>query len=155
MNLQQLEYIIAVDKYRHFAKAADKSFVTQPTLSMMIQKLEGELGIKIFDRTRQPVVPTKDGEEVIRRAKLIVAEASRLKEFADELKGEISGEVHIGIIPTLAPYLLPRFLAAFSAKYPNLRIYIKEMVTDDIIRHLNHGDLDIALCFARGTSFVL
>ncbi len=145
MNFQQLEYIIAVDKYRHFAKAAEKSFVTQPTLSMMIQKLEIELGIKIFDRTRQPVVPTKDGEEVIRRAKLIVAEASRLKEFADELKGEISGEVHIGIIPTLAPYLLPRFLASFSAKYPNLRIFIKEMVTDDIIRHLNHGDIDMGL----------
>ncbi len=145
MNLQQLEYIVAVDKHRHFAKAADSSFVTQPTLSMMIQKLEDELGVKIFDRKKQPVEPTKEGEEIILRAKKVLAEAGHLKEYAAELKGEITGELHLGIIPTLAPYLLPLFLKPFSQKYPHLKIYIKEMVTNDIIAKLKTGDLDMGL----------
>jgi len=145
MNLQQLEYIVAVEKHRHFAKAADASFVTQPTLSMMIQKLEDELGVKIFDRKKQPVEPTKEGEEIILRAKQVLAEVGHLKEYAAELKGEITGELHLGIIPTLAPYLLPLFLKPFSQKYPHLKIYIKEMVTNDIIAKLKTGDLDMGI----------
>jgi LysR family hydrogen peroxide-inducible transcriptional activator len=145
MNLQQLEYIVAVEKHRHFAKAADASFVTQPTLSMMIQKLEDELGVKIFDRKKQPVEPTKEGEEIIMRAKQVLAEVGHLKEYAAELKGEITGELHLGIIPTLAPYLLPLFLKPFSQKYPHLKIYIKEMVTNDIIAKLKTGDLDMGI----------
>ena len=145
MNLQQLEYIVAVEKHRHFARAADSSFVTQPTLSMMIQKLEEELGVKIFDRKKQPVEPTREGEEIILRAKKVLAEVGHLKEFASELKGEITGELHLGIIPTLAPYLLPLFLKPFSQQYPNLQIYIKEMVTNDIIAKLKTGDLDMGL----------
>jgi LysR family transcriptional regulator, hydrogen peroxide-inducible genes activator len=109
MNIQQLEYIVAVDNYRHFAKASAKSFVTQPTLSAMIQKLEDELSIRIFDRSKQPVVPTHDGEEIIRRAKQILVEVNGLKNFASELKDGTAGELHLGIIPTLAPYLLPFF----------------------------------------------
>lgn len=145
MNIQQLEYIIAVDRYRHFAKAAEKSFITQPTLSMMIQKLENELDVKIFDRAKQPVIPTKEGVEIILRAQQIIAEVSRLKDFTNELKGEIAGEIRLGIIPTLAPYLLPLFLKSFTIKYPHLKIYIKEMVTDDIVVKLKTGDLDMAL----------
>jgi LysR family hydrogen peroxide-inducible transcriptional activator len=145
MNLQQLEYIVAVEKHRHFAKAADASFVTQPTLSMMIQKLEDELGVKIFDRKKQPVEPTKEGEEIILRAKQVLAEVGYLKEFTAELQGEITGELHLGIIPTLAPYLLPLFLKPFSQKYPHLKIYIKEMVTNDIIAKLKTGDLDMGI----------
>ncbi|MFC5270850.1 hydrogen peroxide-inducible genes activator [Adhaeribacter terreus] len=145
MNLQQLEYIVAVEKHRHFARAADASFVTQPTLSMMIQKLEDELGVKIFDRKKQPVEPTREGEEIILRAKQVLAEVGYLKEYAVELKGEITGELHLGIIPTLAPYLLPLFLKPFSQKYPNLKIYIKEMVTNDIIAKLKTGDLDMGI----------
>jgi LysR family hydrogen peroxide-inducible transcriptional activator len=145
MNLQQLEYIVAVEKYRHFARAADACFVTQPTLSMMIQKLEDELGVKIFDRKKQPIEPTKEGEEIILRAKQVLSEAAHLKEFAQELKGEITGELHLGIIPTLAPYLLPLFLKPFSQKYPDLKIYIKEMVTNDIIAKLKTGDLDLGI----------
>lgn len=146
MNLQQLEYILSVNTYRHFAKAAEKCFVTQPTLSMMIQKLEEELGLKIFDRSSQPVVPTKEGEEIIRRAKLIITQAEHLKNYAGELRGELSGEFRLGIIPTLAPYLLPLFLKSFHEKYPDLKIYVKEMITDDIIEKLNHGELDAGLC---------
>jgi LysR family hydrogen peroxide-inducible transcriptional activator len=146
MNLQQLEYIIAVDAYRHFAKAAEKCFVTQPTLSMMIQKLEEELDLKIFDRSVQPVVPTKEGEEVIQRAKRIITQTNHLKNYANELKGNISGELRLGIIPTLAPYLLPLFLTSFHAKYPQLKIFMKEMITDDIIKKLTNGELDAGLC---------
>lgn len=145
MNLQQLEYIIAVDNYRHFAKAAEKSFVTQPTLSMMVHKLEEELGIKLFDRSRQPVMPTREGEEVIKRAKAVMAQVKHLKDYSKELMGGISGELHLGIIPTLAPYLLPLFLKSFHAKHPLLKIFIKEMVTDEIIEKLKHGRLDMGL----------
>src|SRR6478609_1171582 len=122
MNFHQLEYIIAIDTYRHFAKAAEKTFVTQPTLSMMVQKLEEELGIRIFDRSKQPVVPTPEGIEVIVRARQIMADVSRLKEFSRQLKHEISGEMKLAVIPTLAPYLLPLFLKSFAEKYPLLKI---------------------------------
>jgi LysR family transcriptional regulator, hydrogen peroxide-inducible genes activator len=145
MNFQQLEYIIAVDTHRHFAKAAEKTFVTQPTLSMMIQKLEEELGLRIFDRSKQPVKPTQEGEEVIARAKQIVADVNRLKEFAKVLKHEISGELKLAVIPTLAPYLLPLFLKAFVEKHPLLKINIRELVTNDIITSLKNGDIDIGL----------
>jgi LysR family hydrogen peroxide-inducible transcriptional activator len=145
MNLQQLEYIIAVDTHRHFAKAAEASFVTQPTLSMMIQKLEEELGIKIFDRSRQPVVPTEAGEAAIRQAKIILLEAGRLKEMVNEIKGELKGELKLGIIPTVAPYLLPLFLNRFVKKYPLLRIKISELTTAQIIDKLKNQQLDAAV----------
>ncbi len=145
MNLQQLEYVIAVDKHRHFAKAAAACFITQPNLSMMIQKLEEELGVKIFDRSRKPVIATKEGEEIISRAKDLLAKSQSLKTYAAELKGEITGELHLGIIPTLAPYLLPLFLKTFTQSYPTLKIFIKEMVTNDIIEQLLAGNLDIGL----------
>ena len=145
MNIQQLEYIIAVDTYRHFAKAADTCFVTQPTLSMMIQKLEEELNLKLFDRKQKPIIPTREGEEIIKRAKIIIADIDRLKDFATECKGEISGELHLGIIPTLAPYLLPLFLTSFTKKFPALKIFIKEMITDDILTKLKSGELDMGL----------
>ena len=145
MNLQQLEYIIAVDQYRHFARAAEKTFVTQPTLSMMIKKLEEELDIVIFDRNKHPVTPTREGEEVIRRARAMVAEANSLKAYSKELKGEITGELRLAIIPTLAPYLLPLFVKAFTTKYPDLNLYVHEMVTDEIISKLKSGDIDMGL----------
>ena len=145
MNLQQLEYIVAVDRLRHFAKAAQSSFVTQPTLSMMVQKLEEELGVRIFERGRKPVVPTREGEEVIRRARQILADVGNLREYTASLSGEISGELRLGIIPTLAPYLLPLFLKHFSEAYPKLKIYIKEAITDDIIRLLHRGEMDMGL----------
>ncbi len=145
MTLQQLEYVLAVDNYRQFALAAEKSFVTQPTLSMMLKKLEDELGIKIFDRSKQPVVPTREGAEVIRRARKVLAEAQHLQQFARELKGELTGELHLGIIPTLAPYLLPLFLKSFTQKHPGLKIFIREMITNEIISKLKSGELDMGL----------
>lgn len=145
MNLAQLEYIIAVDNHRHFVTAAQKCFVAQATLSMMIKKLEDELDVKIFDRSKQPVKPTKEGEEVIIRARQIIAETEALKKYAKELRGEITGELHLGIIPTLAPYLLPLFLKKFLIRFPQLRIFIKELVTEEIISKLKSGELDIGI----------
>lgn len=145
MTLQQLEYVLAVDNYRHFALAAEKTFVTQPTLSMMIKKLEDELDIRIFDRSKQPVTPTREGAEIIRRARKVLAEANHLQEFARELKGKITGELHLGIIPTLAPYLLPLFIKSFTRKHPSLKIVIREMITNEIIDKLKAGELDMGL----------
>ena len=145
MNTQQLEYIIAVDSCRHFVKASEKCFVTQATLSMMIKKLEDELSIKIFDRSRQPVVPTEIGKKVIAQAKIILQETNRLKEIVQEDHGKLSGELRIGIIPTLAPYLLPLFMTSFLNKYPSVRLKISELTTEDIIHKLEQHNLDAGI----------
>ena len=145
MNTQQLEYIIAVDSCRHFVKASEKCFVTQATLSMMIKKLEEELSIKIFDRSRQPVVPTEIGKKVIAQAKIILQETNRLKEIVQEDHGKLSGELRIGIIPTLAPYLLPLFMTSFLNKYPSVRLKISELTTEDIIHKLEQHNLDAGI----------
>ena len=145
MNIQQLEYIIALDECRHFSKASEKCFVTQATLSMMIKKLEAELNIRIFDRSRMPVVPTQTGTKIIAQAKVILQESSRLKEIASEEQGQLSGELRIGIILTLAPYLLPLFLKSFLKKYPTVSIKISELTTNHIVRKLEQHDLDVAL----------
>ena len=145
MNLQQLDYIIAVDTFRHFAKAAEKSFVTQATLSMMIQKLETELGVKIFDRSRQPVTPTEIGKKIIEQARKIVSEAGQLKEIINLEKGDVAGELKVGIIPTLAPYLLPLFLKEFSDTYPQVKLNISEHTTTTIIQKLKSGLLDAGI----------
>ena len=145
MNLQQLEYIVAIDRHRHFVTAAGKCFVTQATLSMMIKKLEEELNVKIFDRSKQPVVPTEAGTAVIAQAKIILQQAKHLKEIIHELKGELKGELKIGIIPTVAPYLLPLFLNRFLKKYPLLKIKITELTTEQIIEKLKHHHLDAGI----------
>lgn len=145
MNLQQLEYIIAVDNTRHFLRAAENCFVTQATLSMMIQKLENELGVKIFDRSKQPVKPTAIGEKIISQARRIVSEAARMKEIIKEERGEISGELRIAIIPTLAPYLLPLFLKDFTSKYKKVKLIISEQTTANIIENLKIGKLDAGI----------
>lgn len=145
MNIQQLEYVIAVDTYRHFVKAAEKCFVTQATLSMMIKKLEEELDVKIFDRSRQPVVPTEIGIKIIAQAKIIVRENNRLKEMVHEEQGELKGELRIGIIPTLAPYLLPLFMNSFLKKYPSVKLKISEFTTNQIIHKLEQHGLDAGL----------
>ncbi len=141
MTFVQLEYVVALDRYRHFASAAANCFVTQPTLSMQIHKLEEELGIKIFDRSKQPVIPTEAGAEVIEHAKKIIAERDELHEMIHTKKGVISGELRVGIIPTLAPYLLPLFVHRFTEKYPNVKLIINEMMTDLIINRLREGTI--------------
>ncbi|MEZ4967304.1 MAG: LysR substrate-binding domain-containing protein [Saprospiraceae bacterium] len=145
MNLQQLEYILAVDAQRHFAKAAEQCHVTQPTLSMMIQKLEDEVGVKIFDRSRQPVVPTQAGEKLIEQARVVLRETERFREIAREEDESLIGELRIGIIPTLSPYLLPLFLQSFMQQYPGIRLKINERTTSVLVESLHKGLLDAAI----------
>lgn len=145
MNLQQLEYIVALDAHRHFAKAAEQCFVTQPTLSMMIGKLEEEVGVKIFDRSRQPVVPTLAGTALIAQARAILREAERFKEIGLEQESSLKGDLRIGIIPTLSPYLLPLFLQSFMENYPEIRLRISERTTSVLIEDMHKGLLDAAI----------
>jgi LysR family hydrogen peroxide-inducible transcriptional activator len=144
MNLQQLEYIVALDIHRNHAKAADHCHVTQPTLSMMVKKLEVELGVKIFDKA-QPLKPTKSGEIIISRARQILQEIKNLKEFIRNEKDSIEGDFRLGVIPTLAPYLLPRFLNDFLQKHPGTSFTVIELQTEDIIRMLKTNRLDVAI----------
>jgi LysR family hydrogen peroxide-inducible transcriptional activator len=145
MTLTQLEYIISVDNTRHFAKAAALCYVTQPTLSMQIQKLEEELGVQIFDRSKQPVVPTQAGAEIIAQARKAVAECNGVLEVVQTQKGILHGQLQVGIIPTLAPYLLPLFIPAFTQKYPQVKLIVNELTTDLIIARLREGRIDAGI----------
>jgi LysR family transcriptional regulator, hydrogen peroxide-inducible genes activator len=145
MNLQQLEYILAVDTHKHFSAAANKCHVTQPTLSMMIQKLEDELDVKIFDRTKQPVQTTIIGQAVIEQARMILGEVANLKNTVAQQKGTLTGELRIGIIPTIAPYLLPLFLTGFLKKHSGLKLKISELTTDQIIEKLSTQVIDAGI----------
>ncbi len=145
MTFVQLEYIVAVDTWRHFAVAAENCFVTQPTLSMQVQKLEEELDMKIFDRSKQPVKPTEAGIEIIEQARKILSEKNFLLETIQQKKGVLTGELRIGIIPTLAPYLLPLFIQPFAKKYPSVRLVVHEMMTELIISRLREGKIDAGI----------
>lgn len=145
MNLQQLEYIIAVDNHRHFARAAEACHITQATLSMMIKKLEQELEITIFDRSKHPVLPTEIGKTILGQAQVILRESQKMVQLAGEVKTEFRGELKMGIIPTLAPYLLPLFLESFLKKYPLIKLQVVELNTDQIIRQLTGGRLDVGI----------
>ncbi len=137
-----MQYVVAVDTYRHFATAAEKSFVSQPTLSMQLKKMEEELGLVIFDRSRQPVVPTEAGRKVIEQCRLVLQEAERIYRIAQEAKDEISGEFRIGIIPTVAPYLLPLFAGKFKRQFPQIHLIVQEIVTEQIEELLQKDLLD-------------
>ena len=145
ITLTQLEYIVAIDEYRHFATAAEKCFVTQPTLSMQIKKLEDELGVIIFDRSRQPVVPTDLGAKLIEQARMTLSATQRIKEIIQEEQQEVEGTLKIGIIPTLAPYLLPGFIGPYIRKYPAVKVEVEELVSEEIIRRLKRDILDVGL----------
>jgi LysR family transcriptional regulator, hydrogen peroxide-inducible genes activator len=145
MTFVQLEYIVAVDTFRHFAKAAAHCFVTQPTLSMQLQKLEEELGLKLFDRSKQPVVPTTAGQAVIEQARKILGEKAMIDEIVQQKKGSVSGELRLGIIPTLAPYLLPLFVQQFTCKYPDVKLVVSELITDHLLDRLKEGRIDAAV----------
>ena len=145
MTLTQLGYIVAVDKHKNFGLAAQNCHVTQPTLSMQIQKLEDEIGLILFDRSEQPVKTTKAGENLIQQAKIILREAGKFDELVLEEKDETRGEIHIGVIPTLAPYLMPLFIKDFIKQNPNLKIVIEELQTSQILQKLDDSELDLGL----------
>ncbi|MBO9619253.1 MAG: LysR family transcriptional regulator [Niabella sp.] len=145
MTLQQIEYINAVDIHRNFIKAAEACFITQPTLSMQIQKLEEELGVKIFDRSKLPVVPTPVGQGVLEHARRLLHARNELNRYIEDQKGKLSGQLRIGIIPTLAPYLLPIFVPAFIKKYPEIKLIIHELITENIVRSLKEEKIDAGI----------
>lgn len=144
-SLIQLEYIVAVDKHRHFGKAADECHVTQPTLSMQIQKVEEEIGYPIFDRLKKPIMPTDKGQKFIAQAKVLLHEHHKLMDLSKHQSGEISGDLRLGVIPTIAPYLLPLFLESFSKQYPKVHLNIDEMKTEDILSKLRADEIDAGI----------
>lgn len=145
MTLTQLEYTVALDTWRHFVLASEKCHVTQPTLSMQVLKLEEELGVKIFDRTRQPVIPTEIGERIIAQARIVLREAAAIRELIAEQQNTMAGEIRMGIIPTLAPYLLPHLFKAIRGQYPNVTLTVKESITEDLLHELKTNRLDCAI----------
>jgi LysR family hydrogen peroxide-inducible transcriptional activator len=145
MTLTQLNYIIAVDRCRNFAQAAKECFVTQPTLSMQIQKLEDYLQIIIFDRSKSPVEPTPMGRRVLENARKVMQGAQELEELSKSLRGEVSGEFLLAVIPTLAPYVLPLFVQKFVEEFPHVELKIFENQTDEIIKLLKEGKIDGAI----------
>lgn len=145
ITLTQLEYIAAVDTYRHFGKAAEACFITQPTLSMQIKKLEEDLEIIIFDRSKQPLIPTDVGSRIIEQARVVLSQADEINNIVKDHKNQVSGMLRIGIIPTLAPYLLPIFVGNYKKKYPNIFIKIVEATTENIIELLNKDLIDVGI----------
>ena len=145
MTITQLKYVLAVAEHKNFTLAAEKCFVTQPTLSMQIQKIEEELSILIFDRSKKPIQLTDIGQKIVNQAKNIVNEAGRIQDIVEQQKGFIGGDFRLGIIPTIMPTLLPMFLNNFIKKYPKVKLIIEELNTDEIIIKLNNGHLDAAI----------
>nr|WP_321236890.1 LysR substrate-binding domain-containing protein [uncultured Psychroserpens sp.] len=145
MTITQLHYVLAIAEHKNFTKAAEKCFVTQPTLSTQIQKLEDELDIQIFDRSKKPIELTDVGHKIVQQAKNIVDESDRIQDIVDQQKGFIGGEFRIGIIPTVMPTLLPMFLKNFIKKYPKVKLKIEELTTEEIITRINDGHLDAAI----------
>ncbi|MBW2383777.1 MAG: LysR family transcriptional regulator [Deltaproteobacteria bacterium] len=145
VTLTQLEYLIAVDDHRHFGKAARACHVTQPTLSMQLQKLEDELGVIVFDRSRSPALPTQDGARILEQARQVLRESRRLEEVARRTRDELAGDFRLAVIPTISTYLLPLFLESFTHDYPSVNLVLEETKTDDIIERLKDGEVDAGL----------
>lgn len=145
MTLTQLEYVLAVNKFKHFGKAAESCFVTQPTLSMQLQKLEEELDVTIFDRSKSPIQPTDDGLPIIEQARVIIQEEKRLLSIIEENKGEVAGDFKLSVIPTLSPFIIPLFVHEFVQNYPKVNLQIKENKTEEIIELLKNDEIDAGI----------
>jgi LysR family hydrogen peroxide-inducible transcriptional activator len=145
MTLTQLEYIVAVERLKSFQKAADACFVTQPTLSQQVQKIENLLGVMIFDRSKQPAVPTPMGEKIIAQARTILQEANKIKSMISEEQFSVTGVLRLGIIPTLAPFLLPRFIRKMNKNFPGVDFEISEVPTELLVKGLREDRLDVGL----------
>jgi len=145
MTLTQLEYVLAVDRYRHFGRAAKACFVTQPTLSMQLHKLEEDLGIVLFDRSKKPILPTPSGKAVIEQARSVITEMKKLEMLTKPTGLEVSGEYKLAVIPTLSPYVIPLFLENFSKKCPKVKFQIEELQTQQILQALEQDDIDAGL----------
>ena len=145
MTITQLEYILAVEKFRHFGKAAKACAVSQPTLSMQLQKAEDELGVIIFDRSKNPIMTTDEGARIVNQARLVIREYKKIYSIVDATKDDVRGDFRLGVIPTLAPYVIPLFVGAFVKNYPQVNLRIEEFKTDEMVELLNSDELDAAL----------
>jgi LysR family transcriptional regulator, hydrogen peroxide-inducible genes activator len=145
MNLQQLEYVVALHKHKHFSKAADACHVTQATLSAMVKKLEDEIGMVLFDRSSAPVMTTDRGLEVVNEATQLLAHAQRIKSLGKDEAGKVAGELKLGIIPTIAGSLLGRVIPSLLDIYPELKIHIQEITTANIVNKLKNNELDVGI----------
>ncbi len=145
MTITQLEYVIAVDTHRSFAKAANHCYVSQPALSMQVKKIEEELDVLIFDRSKKPVITTDIGQKIVEHARLILKEVERMHEIIQYQKDEIRGTLRVGIIPTLSPYLVPLFINNFIEKYPDVNLIFEELLSEEIIEKLNTDLLDVGI----------
>lgn len=145
MTLQQLKYIVAIDRYRSFAKAADALGISQPTLSAMLVKLEDELDVRIFERSNKSVTPTIAGEKIIRQAERTIAEAERINELVSEDKGDVAGDLRLCVVSSIAPYILPKFIRFYTEDYPQVRLSIIELKGDAIQAELQQGHIDGAI----------
>ncbi len=145
MTITQLEYVVAVATYKSFVAAAEKCFVTQPTLSMQIQKLEDELGVKIFDRNKHPIAITDMGSIIVEQGRSVLAECERVHELIQGQQKTLSGVFKFAAIPTVAPNILPGLLENYSRSFPNVKLQVKEMETNQIITALRNNEIDAAL----------
>lgn len=145
MTITQLEYVVAVATYKSFVAAAEKCFVTQPTLSMQIQKLEEELGIKLFDRNKHPIAVTDMGTAIIEQARVILSECDKIQEIIQAQQNLLSGPFKLAVIPTVAPYILPSLLEGYVSKYPEVKLQVQEMETKQIIAALRNNEIHAAL----------
>lgn len=148
MNLQQLKYIMAIDRFRNFAKAADACNISQPTLSAMLMKLEEELDVRIFERSNKMVTLTAVGEKILRQAQTVVMETDRITEIVREEKGALSNAFSLSVGPTIAPYLLPKFIKHYREKYPSVALSISEMKANFMLDALLRGELDAGIAIA-------
>jgi LysR family hydrogen peroxide-inducible transcriptional activator len=145
MNIQSLKYLVALSKHKHFGKAANACFVSQPALSMRIAKLEDSLGIKLLERTNKSVMLTTHGMVIAERAKFILNQVQEVRDIAKLAKDPFCGELKIGVFPTLAPYLLPLVIPQLSKDYPKISFYLIEEQTTQLVEKLKEGKLDAAL----------
>lgn len=148
MNLQQMEYIVALDKHRHFQLAADVCGVSQPTLSAMIQKLEDELDVKLFNRNWKNITPTDIGRKIVRQATVVLNEAKRIREVVADEADSMSGSLCLGVLPTIAPYLVPDFIRRFRETYPMVGLHIEEKEVKSLMHDLRFGNLDAIISTA-------
>lgn len=148
MTLQQLKYIVAIDRYRNFAKAADACGISQPTLSAMLVKLEEELDVRIFERNNKNVQPTANGEQIIRQAERTLTEAERITWIVSEEKGKVAGELSLSVGPTIAPYILPKFIKHYVEDFPQVTLSVKELKADAMLSELQLGHLDAGIAIS-------
>lgn len=145
MTLQQLVYIVELDQERHFARAAERCAISQPALTIQLRNLEEEIGLKIFDRSRVPLVPTPLGEELIAKARKVLREVEGIRHLVVDKKNDLQGSLTLGVIPTLLPYLVPLFIRSLEATAPKMTFTIRELSTGDLMKALDTGDIDVAL----------